>query len=131
MEIVLDASAVLAVLMDEDPRAALIEETRGADLASAPTLPWEVGNAVSALVRRDRLGGVAARAVVSAYAQVAIRLVAIDLGAAVEMATRHEIYAYDAYVIECARRLRAPLLTLDRRQREVARLENVPTLEVT
>jgi len=130
MEIVLDASAVLSVLLDEKARPALIQTTRGADLVSAPTLPWEIGNAVSALVRRGRLGGVAAKAVVTAYRGVAVRLLDVDLSSAVDMATRHEIYACDAYVIECASRLRAPLLTLDRRQREVARLESVTVLEV-
>jgi len=40
------------------------------------------------------------------------------------------VYAYDVYVVECARRYQTPLLSLDRRQVEVARNEGIETLEV-
>jgi predicted nucleic acid-binding protein len=40
------------------------------------------------------------------------------------------VYAYDAYVIECARRYRTPLLSLDGGQVRVARSEGIEILEV-
>ena len=46
------------------------------------------------------------------------------------LAERHDVYAYDSYVIECARRYQTSLLSLDRRQCEVARAEGITTLEV-
>lgn len=125
-----DASVVMAVLLDEPRRPAVIARTAGVELLSAPTLPWEVGNAVSALVRRNRLGGVTARTIIEAFEGIPVRLIDVDLESSVALAARHEIYAYDAYVIECAKRMNIPLLSFDRRQMEVARLEGVETVEV-
>ncbi len=44
----------------------------------------------------------------------------VDIPAALELACRENIYAYDAYFIECALTARGPLLTLDRRLQVVA-----------
>ena len=42
----------------------------------------------------------------------------------------HGIYAYDAYVLECARRYATPLLSLDAPQCELARKLGIQVLEV-
>jgi predicted nucleic acid-binding protein len=55
MYLVMDTSALLAVLLNEPARRALIRSTEGHDLVGAPTLPWEVGNALVAAFRRRRL----------------------------------------------------------------------------
>ena len=56
--------------------------------------------------------------------------VALDLDPSLILAARHSIYAYDAYVVECARRYQTPLVSLDRRQCEVAASEGVETIGV-
>jgi predicted nucleic acid-binding protein len=48
----------------------------------------------------------------------------------VDLAVEHRIYAYDAYVLDCARRYRTPLLSLDRPQCEVARGLGIDVWEV-
>jgi predicted nucleic acid-binding protein len=48
----------------------------------------------------------------------------------VELADRFGLYAYDACLIACARRQRAPLLTLDARLGRVAREAGVEMLEI-
>jgi len=55
-----------------------------------------------------------------AHRSVPIRFVQIDLDASLEIALRHGLYAYDAYLIECALATNAPLLTLDRSLRRAA-----------
>jgi hypothetical protein len=55
MEITVDTSAIMAVLLNEPSKERLREQTRGVELVSAPTLPWEVGNGLSALFKRKRL----------------------------------------------------------------------------
>jgi len=40
------------------------------------------------------------------------------------------VYAYDAYVIECARLYQTPLISLDRRQRDIARGLGIEIIEV-
>ena len=130
MEYTVDASAVLAVILNEPSRARLLEVTQGVELVSAPTLPWEVGNALSALLRRAQLGLDQARAALESFERIALRLADVDLGAAVELAEKHRMYAYDAYVLECARRHRTPLLSLDGPQREVGRRMGLEVVEV-
>lgn len=130
MEYTVDTSVVLAVILNEPSKARLLEVTQGVEIVSAPTLPWEVGNALSALLKRARLGLDEARGALDSFERIALRLADVDLLAAVELAEKHRMYAYDAYVLECARRLRTPLLSLDGAQREVGRRMGLEIVEV-
>ncbi len=122
---VVDTSAVLAVLLEEPERIALIAATRGATLYAPPSLPWEVGNALVALVRRRRLTLAEARRVWDAFQSVPMRLVDIDVGQAIASATELALYAYDAYMLELAVQRGLPLLTLDQKLRHAARARGV------
>jgi predicted nucleic acid-binding protein len=44
----------------------------------------------------------------------------VDIHASLQIATEHNIYAYDAYFLHCARTYSLPLLTLDKRMKQVA-----------
>ena len=130
MEYTVDTSVVLAVILNEPSKARLLEVTQGVEIVSAPTLPWEVGNALSALLKRARLGLGEARGALESFERIALRLVEVDLLAAGELAEKHRMYAYDAYVLECARRSRTPLLSLDGPQCEVGRRMGLEIVEV-
>ena len=130
MDLTVDASVVMAVILNEPSKPKLLEATRGAELISAPSLPWEVGNALSALFKRRRIDMAQAELALESFRQVPVRLPSLEIESSVVLAERHDVYAYDAYVIECARRYQNPLLSLDRRQCEVARSEGIATLEV-
>lgn len=54
------------------------------------------------------------------YQSIPIRFIDIDLGASLEIALEYRLYAYDAYLIECAHMTKAPLLTLDLPLKRVA-----------
>lgn len=114
MRLVIDTSALLAVLLNEPARPALIKATGGCDLVGAPTLPWEVGNALVAAFRRRRLVPSQVRQAWANYQAVPVRLSHIAAERALEIALETGLYAYDAYVLETARNERLPLLTLDR-----------------
>jgi predicted nucleic acid-binding protein len=131
VEIVIDTAAVLAVLLEEPERPALVAATKGAVLLAPASLPWEVGNALVAAVRRRRLLAAEAEAGWTSYEKVAIRLVEVDVGRAIALATEHGVYAYDAYMLELARSRGLPLLTLDARLSAVARLAGIDLLEVS
>jgi predicted nucleic acid-binding protein len=113
VQIVIDTSALLAVLLEEPERPALIAATRGATLLAPASLPWEVGNALAATVRRRRLTTPEAMAAWDGFSVVPLRLVDVDIGEAVAAAIDLGLYAYDAYVLVLARARRLPLLTLD------------------
>ena len=130
MEIVIDTSALLAVVGEQPERAELVRLTRGAALVAPASVHWEVGNALSAMLKRKAIGLDAALELLDAYAAIPIRLIDMALKQAVELSARLNVYAYDAYVIACAVNQKAPLLTLDRGLIERARDLKLDVLEV-
>jgi predicted nucleic acid-binding protein len=111
--IVIDTSAILAVLLDEPAKQAVIEGTMGSVVCAPASLRWEVGNAATAGVKRRRLTRERARQLIIDFEQVTIRELAIDIGRAVDFGMELGIYAYDAYILEAARSSGFPLLALD------------------
>ena len=129
MEIVIDTSAILAVIGEQPEKADLIRLTRGTTLMAPPSVHWEVGNALSAMFKRKAIGIKDALQLLDAYAAIPIRLAEVGLKQAVELSERLNVYAYDAYVLACAINQRAPLLTLDRGLKERARELKLDVLE--
>jgi len=130
MEIVIDTSAILAVIGEQPEKTELVRLTRGATLVAPASVHWEVGNALSAMFKRKAIGIKEALQLLVAYGAIPIRLAEIGLRQAVELSARWNVYAYDAYVLACAINQRAPLLTLDRGLRERARELKLEVLEV-
>jgi len=128
--VVVDTSAVLAVLMNEPEREAIILLTHGVSLLAPATLPWELGNALSAMFKKRRITQSEAQKVLHAFGAIAIDLKDIDVAESVSYAAKHDMYAYDAYVLCCAARYRVPLLTLDKSLRLVAGKEKLQVVEV-
>jgi len=130
MDLTIDTSVVMAVILNEPSKAGLIEATKGTELLAAPSLHWEVGNALSALFKRGRIDLAQASAALASYEKVPLRLADVDLEASVALSDKYGVYAYDAFVIECARRYQTPLLSLDGPQCQVARREGIEIVEV-
>jgi predicted nucleic acid-binding protein len=131
MEIVIDTSALLAVVAMEPERAELIRLTRGASLVAPSSVHWEIGNALSAMFKRKAIELDDAVKVLEGYTSIAIRLLDPPLRQAVQLCRELNVYAYDAYVIACAINQRAPILSLDRVLVERARTLKLDILEVT
>lgn len=129
-EIVIDTSAVVAVIMDASEKPALIRMTEDAALVAPSSVHWEAGNAFSAMLRRRRLTPELAARSIEIYQSIPIRFVDVDLTASLRIAAEHRLYAYDAYLIECSRARRAPLLTLDRSLARVAAKMAVDVMEI-
>jgi predicted nucleic acid-binding protein len=91
--IVIDTSAILAVLLDEPAKQAVIEGTMGSVVCAPASLRWEVGNAATAGVKRRRLTRERARQLIIDFEQVTIRELAIDIGRAVDFGMELGIYA--------------------------------------
>jgi predicted nucleic acid-binding protein len=113
MDLILDTSALLAILLEEPTKPRVIAATRDAVLFAPGSLDWEVGNAVAALFKRKRLTLDQALHALAVYEQIPIRLVQISLSRAVRIAHQLGIYAYDAYMLAAAIETGFPLLTLD------------------
>lgn len=117
---VTDASALLAVVLDEPERASIIDATQGVSLISPLALHFEIGNALIALRKRRRIEEDAILPAWKAAQRIPVRLVPVEIAAALSLALAHGIYAYDAYYLQCALSSRRPLITLDGKMREVA-----------
>ena len=130
VEIVIDTSAILAVIGEQPEKAGLVRMTRGATLVTPASVHWEVGNALSAMFKRKAIGIKEAFQLLEAYAAIPIRMAEVGLKQAVELSARWNVYAYDAYVLACAVNQRAPLLTLDGGLRARAHELKLDVLEV-
>ena len=131
MAVVIDASIVVAVIAHEPQRDALIELTRGADLLAPASVHWEIGNAFSAMLKRNRIELQQAMQAIAAYRQIPIRYVDVELEDTLAIAAQYGIYAYDAYLVRCGLKFNAPLLSLDRELLQAAEQAGVHVLEVT
>jgi len=131
MNLVLDTSVIIAVITNEAHKRRLIELTKGADLMAPSSLHWEIGNAFSAMFRRNRITLKQSTAALGAYRQIPLRYDDIELTVAVQLSHRLRIYAYDAYLPACAIKNRCPLISLDSSLVDTARKAGIEVLEVT
>lgn len=129
--IVVDSSVLIAVVTNEPDKAKLVQLTQNVDLIAPHSIHWEIGNAFSAMFKRNRVTVEDAVQAIKAYQNITIRFVDVELEEAVRLASRLNIYAYDAYLIRCALKYKSPLLSLDQRLLNFARSVNTQIVEVT
>ena len=130
MDIVIDTSALIAVIVGESEKAGIVAATAGHTLIGPGSIPWEVGNAFSAMMKQKRIPVENAHRAMALFNGIPLRYVKVDLSNAVSIAHKTNTYAYDAYFLDCALRHSAPLLTLDGPLRIAASRIGVNLLEV-
>ena len=81
-------------------------------------------------MKRKKLTEKEGVAVLDAYSKIPIQFVDADLKTSLSLVSKHSIYAYDAYILTCAKQFKIPLVTLDNGLAEVAKKEHVRVLEV-
>ena len=120
MEIVADASVFLAVVLNESDRGWVIEKTSGAAIVSPEILPYEIGNALIAIMRRGRLDRKEVLRAFEVSQRIAVKLLPVRIADALKIAARLHLHAYDAYYLQCCMENRLPLISLDGRMCEAA-----------
>ena len=121
MKIIADTNTFIAVALNEPEKGRIIRLTEGHDLIAPDVLPFEIGNALTAMMKKKALKK---RDVTSAWEvvqQIPVDLRNTDMKTALKIATKFNIYAYDAYFLHCADNLRSPLLTLDSGMARIAK----------
>jgi len=129
MKIIADTNTFIAVSLNEPEKDSIIQLTQGHDLIAPDVLPFEIGNALTAMMKKSSLKK---EEVISAWEvvqQIPVDLRHTDIKSALRIAIKFNIYAYDAYFLECAENLRSPLLTLDIGLKRVARELGITILE--
>ena len=130
MDIVIDTSALIAVIVGEPERKRIVEITTGNTLIGPGSIPWEIGNAFSAMFRQNRLTIDEARKGLLIFDSIPLRYIKPDFVNALKISKQTNMYAYDAYFLDCAVRHKAQLLTLDRKLKTAAQNLNVEIMEV-
>ncbi|BAL98802.1 MULTISPECIES: type II toxin-antitoxin system VapC family toxin [Caldilinea] len=130
MEIVIDTSALIAVIANEPKKTELIRATRAVDLIAPISVHFEIGNAFSAMLKRQRIDLKQAAEALAIYRSIPIRLVDVELEDSLRIASQLNVYAYDAYLIHCAEKYHCSLLTLDQSLRVQAIAYGVSVVEV-
>ena len=131
MKLIVDTSVIIAVIANEPEKPALIAATQGFELVAPYSLHWEIGNAFSAMLKRNRITLQQAEAALELYQQIPVTLVDVDLKQALELSNRLKIYAYDAYLIACALNQGCDLVTVDGGLSYAAKAAGVTVVEVT
>ena len=129
--IVVDTSILVAVAVEEATKPALIAATRGAELLAPASVHWEIGNAFSAMLKHNRVTVAQAEAALAVYQLIPVRFVDVDLVEAIRIADAAGIYAYDAYILACARGTGYPVMSLDRGLLTVAESLAIDVVEVS
>jgi predicted nucleic acid-binding protein len=130
MDVVIDTSALIAVIVGEPERSRIVELTTGNTLVGPGSIPWEIGNALSAMFKQNRLTLDEAKKGLVIFDSIPLRYSKTDFVNALKISKQVNMYAYDAYFLDCATRHKAPLLTLDRKLKTAAKNLNVETMEV-
>ncbi len=131
MKIIADTNTFLAVVFYEPERDSIIKLTVGHELIAPEVLPFEIGNALSAMLKRKKIATNEMLSAWSATQKIPVDLRAIDIAKALEISSNFHIYAYDAYFLVCALFLHAPLLTLDKKMNQIAKVLGIQTIEVS
>jgi predicted nucleic acid-binding protein len=130
MQIIVDTSAIIAVLVNESSKPAIIQATQQTDLLAPSSIHWEIANAFSAMFKRNRLTLDEALTAIAIYQQIPMRFVEVELEESLKIADELGIYAYDAYLLRSAVKYNLPLLTLDQGLKEQAERLGVKVIEV-
>ena len=119
MEVILDASAIMAIILNESYRYNVIKLTENAMLLSPEVVSFEIGNALINLFKRGRISKEELLEAYKNYSLIPLRLVNVDVQKALKIACEHNILACDAYYLEAAFRLKLPLITFDQSMKRV------------
>ena len=122
MEIVIDASAIIAVIADEPESVFVINNTEDAILISPNIVSFEIANALTKMMKKGIISNKEKMInLIKSFLQIPMKFDENNLENVLEIAWNYKIYAYDAFYLETAHRLNLPLLTFDNRMRKIGK----------
>ena len=130
MYITIDTSALIAVIGNEASKQSIVDLTANCSLYAPASVHWEIGNAFSSMFKSQKLDIERAQQALTIYSGIPIKFIDVPLEATLEISKAQNIYAYDAYIIQCAQQTSTSLLTLDNGLKSVAQQVGVHVLEV-
>ena len=122
MEMVLDASAIMAVITNEPEREFVIKSTRNAVIVVPSIISFEISNGLTRLMRKNIIDSKEKMInLIRNFKKMPLKVEEIDIEKALEIAWDYKIYAYDACYLETAKRLNLTLLTFDENMKKIGK----------
>ena len=129
MKIIAATNIFIAVALNAPEKGKIIGLTEGQELIAPDVLPFDIGNALTAMMKKNTLKKEEVKSAWDIVQQIPVDLRHTNIKYALSIAIKYNLYAYDAYFLECAENLRSPLLTLDVGMQKVARAMGITILE--
>ena len=127
MEILLDASEIMAVIADEPEGELVIQYTKDAVIVSPHVIAFEIANALTKMIKKKVIDSQEKMIrLIEIFETIPLKIVAVNIKEALKMAWKYKIYAYDAFYLETALRLNLPLLTFDSNMRRTGNELGIP-----
>jgi predicted nucleic acid-binding protein len=79
MDILLDASVIMAIMLDEPNKGAAIKLTKGSTLLSPAMIFYEIGNALISLYKRNKLREDEVLAAYDGFKKIPIRTLEVNM----------------------------------------------------
>lgn len=122
MEIVLDTSAIISVIVGEPEGKLVVALTQNSKIVCPSIISFEVANAITRMIRKgiitkkDKIEDILRN-----FETIPIKIVDKNPRSSLEIAWSYKIYAYDAFFLDTAKTLSLPLLTFDDRMRVIGK----------
>ena len=113
MKIIVDASAIMAVIAEESKKNMVINLTKNSIILSPNMVSYEIANGLTKMMKKKIIGKEIMIILYKYFKKINIEFIEIDIEKALELAWEYNIYAYDACYLESAKRLNLSLLTFD------------------
>jgi predicted nucleic acid-binding protein len=98
MEILLDASAIMAVIADEPESEIVINCTKGAVVVSPNVVSFEIANGLTKMMKKKIINTQEKMTdLIRNFKKIPIKMIEIDLEKSLEIAWKYKTYAYDAF----------------------------------
>lgn len=119
-QIVIDASCILAFLLNQEGCEEVKEKVADSELVAPTCISFEIGNAISKLIKRNLISIVDGIAVYHEYAKIPIRMIEPDIPSSIILAGQSSTYSYDGFYISLANQFALPLFTFDEKMKQIS-----------
>ena len=127
-DIVIDTSCVLSFLLNQKGSKNVVSIVGENQLVAPSCLPFEIGNAISKLIKRKLISVYEGVSVFHEFARIPIRLIEPDIPNSIVIAGELESYANDCYYLNIASQMVLPLFTYDDKMKETAEKRGIKCL---
>jgi len=107
MEMVIDTSAIIAVIADEPESCMILEYSQNAILVSPNVISFEIANSLSRMLKKKLIKDQSKIfELIKSFQKIPIKVFENHLQNVMEIVWNYKIYAYDAFYLDTAKSLK-------------------------